>query len=125
MTGWETVKIPEEMLDKIDKFTRTQLAKEIGYTSRSQAVIAALREFLLKYKGNVTFYLKSPKHGKLEFKKSGPIIMCVKCKDRTCEHAIFLFRNQKQFDFDLIENGEILAGTDFDKEIDIGNPQPL
>jgi len=125
MTGWETVKIPEEMLDKIDKFTRTQLAKEIGYTSRSQAVIAALREFLLKYKGNVTFYLKSPKYGKLEFKKGGPIIICVKCKDRTCEHAILLLRHQKQFDFDLIENGEILAGTDFDKEIDIGNPQPL
>lgn len=125
MTGWKTIKIPDEMVDKMDKFTRTQLAKEIGYTSRSQAVIAALREFLLKYKGNVTFYLQSPKHGKLEFKKSGPITICVKCKSRICEHAILLFRHQKLFDFDLMENGDILSGVDFDKEIDIRNPQQL
>lgn len=125
MTGWETVKIPEEMLNKIDKFTKSQMAKDLGYTSRSQTVITALRDFLEKYKGDVTFYLKSPKYGKLQFRKSGSMIMCVKCKSQTCEHGIELFKHKRLFEFDLLEDGDILVGVDFDKDADIKKPQKI
>ncbi len=121
MAGWKTIKIPDEMSDKIDKFTESQIAKELGYTSRSQAVIAAIRDFILKNKGLVTFYLKSPKYGKLKFKKSGPIIICTKCKSQICDHAVLLFKHKKLFDFDLMENGEVLVGIDFDKKPNMRN----
>ena len=123
MVEWQTVKIPRELIEKIDKFTNSKIAKEVGYTSRSQAVITALRDFLLKWKGEVTFYLKSPRYGKLEFKKDGPIIFCVKCRSQICDHAVLLFKHKRLFDFDLMENGDVLSGVDFDKIPDVRRPQ--
>lgn len=125
MVEWETAKLPKELIAKIDKFIESEFAKEYGYTSRSQAIIRGMGEFLERYKGPIHFTLKSPKLGKLKFKKTGPIVICIKCKTRVCEDTVELFKHSKLFDLDLLDDGDILSGVDFDQKIDILNPQKI
>lgn len=117
MTGWETVKLPQKMVEKIDKFVDSDFAEEYGFTSRSQVVVEGMREFLEKWR-RFSFYLKSPKYGKLKFNKVGPFILCARCKSQVCVHAVDLFRHKRLFDFDILEDGSILSGVDYDKKPD-------
>ncbi|MEM3437241.1 MAG: ribbon-helix-helix domain-containing protein [Nitrososphaerales archaeon] len=43
---WNKVNIPQEMLDLIDKYLKTEMAKQRGLTSRSDVAIEAIRKFL-------------------------------------------------------------------------------
>ncbi len=125
MAEWETIRIPSGLSEKVDKFLETKFADEWGYTSKSQVIVSAVRNFLQQNR-KLVFYLKSPKFGqKLKFKKNGPLIFCVEHNSQVCIHTAELFRHKKLFDFDLLDDGDILAGVDFDKKPDIKNPQPI
>ena len=123
MTGWETVKVPQDLIDHIEKFLKKD-GKELGYTSRSQVVITSIREFLDRYR-KFTFYLKHPKLGKIKFHKKGPYIFCAKHNSTNCKEIGELFRHQKLFDFTLLDDNDILSGVDYDKDVDITKPQKI
>jgi len=124
MAKWETIKIPEDMMKKFDKFIESEIAKDYGITNRSTAVVRAMSDFLAKYR-HFSFYLKSEKHGKTKFVKKGPFILCAKCNSQVCKHAVDLLKHKKLFDFDSLDDGDVLAGVDFDRKIDITNPQKI
>ena len=116
MVEWETIRLPSDLAQKVDKFLETKFAKEIGFTSRSQVVVNGVREFLAKNR-YFTFYLKSKKFGKkLKFNKKGSMIFCADCNSQVCNHAVDLFKHKRLFDFDLLDDGDVLAGINFDKK---------
>lgn len=45
-TRWNKVNIPQEMLDLIDKYLETDMAKQRGLTSRSDVAIESIKRFL-------------------------------------------------------------------------------
>ncbi|NWG09600.1 MAG: hypothetical protein HXX80_04755 [Nitrososphaerales archaeon] len=45
-TNWNKVNIPQEMLDLVDKYLQTEMAKQKGLKSRSDVAILAFRQFL-------------------------------------------------------------------------------
>lgn len=45
----KTVRISRSMVDAIDGFLRTTLAKKMGFNSKANVVTAAVRELLIKY----------------------------------------------------------------------------
>jgi len=49
MTEWPTVRLPKEMMDEVESFTKTDYAKKSGFTSKSQIMVAAVRDFLKHY----------------------------------------------------------------------------
>ena len=109
MTEWETIKLPKEMAQKIEKFIKTNYAKEGGFTSKSQVVVAAVRAFLQREQ-EVTFYLDSEKFNKkIPFKRISTMIFCQICNSQICEHSIHLQKHRNLFDFELIEDGAVLA----------------
>lgn len=55
MADWETIKIPKEMADRIEEIIQTHYAKEIGFTSKSQIVVTAVRDYLYHYSNNMTY----------------------------------------------------------------------
>jgi len=125
MAEWETIRIPSGLNKKVDTFLESDFAQEWGYTSRSQVIVSSVRNFLQQNR-KLVFYLKSPKFGKkLKFKKNGPLILCSEHNSQVCAHTVELFKHKKLFDFDLLDDGDILAGVDFDKKIDITNPQKI
>lgn len=109
MTEWDTIKLPKKMAQKIEKFTKTNYAEERGFTSKSQVVVAAVRDFLQREQ-EVRFYLDSEKYKKkLPFKRISNLIFCELCKSEVCEHAIHLMKHKTGFEFEMVQDGEILA----------------
>jgi len=49
MTDWPTVRLPKEMMDEVESFTKTAYAKKSGFTSKSQVMVSAVRDFLKHY----------------------------------------------------------------------------
>ena len=124
MVEWETIRLPTELAQKVDNFLKTDFAKEFGYTSRSQVVVNSVRDFLAVNR-KFTFFLNHPKYGKLKFHKKGPLIFCAQHNKVNCKEVTELYRHSKSFDFDLLDDGDILSGVDFDRKIDIKNPQRI
>ena len=54
---WKTVKIPKGLSERVDEFVKSQEAYHQGWTSNSQVVAHAVRQFL-ESKGS----LKTPEH---------------------------------------------------------------
>jgi len=109
LADWETIRLPKELAKMIDNFVKSKYAKERGYTSKSQVVVNAVRDHLMREK-EVTFQMNSKKYrSKLKFKRMGDMIFCQKCRSRVCEHAIHLFKHNRLFYFPIIENGSILS----------------
>ena len=54
---WKTVKLPKGLSERIDEFVKSQEAYHQGWTSNSQVVAHAIRQFL-ESKGS----LKTPEH---------------------------------------------------------------
>ena len=51
MVEWISAgKLPEDMMEEIKNFISSSSGKKLGFTSQSQVFIAAVREFLVKYK---------------------------------------------------------------------------
>jgi len=48
MVEWDTVRIPKSLSEEVEKFLQTDIAKRMGYNSKAQFVIDAVREYLLK-----------------------------------------------------------------------------
>ncbi len=55
MADWETVKLPKEMVQKIEEFTESQYAKQLGFTSKSQVVVTAIRDFISHYSDYMSY----------------------------------------------------------------------
>lgn len=49
MAEWPTVRLPKEMMERVESFANSQYAKQNGFTSKSQVIVAAVRDFLTKY----------------------------------------------------------------------------
>lgn len=47
--NYKTVRIPRKMVDIVEDFLKTDIAKELGLDSKSDVVTAAIRELLIKY----------------------------------------------------------------------------
>jgi len=43
------VKISKGLVEALDKFLKTNLAREMGFRSRAEVVATAVREFLIRY----------------------------------------------------------------------------
>ncbi len=54
---WKTVKLPKGLSERVDEFVKSQEAYNQGWTSNSQVVAHAIRQFL-ESKGS----LKTPEH---------------------------------------------------------------
>ena len=54
---WKTVKLPKGLAERVDEFVKSQEAYHQGWTSNSQVVAHAIRQFL-ESKGT----LKTPEH---------------------------------------------------------------
>jgi metal-responsive CopG/Arc/MetJ family transcriptional regulator len=54
---WKTVKLPKGLSERVDEFVKSQEAYHQGWTSKSQVVAHAIRQFL-ESKGS----LKTPEH---------------------------------------------------------------
>ena len=54
---WKTVKLPKGLSERVDEFVKSQEAYHQGWTSNSQVVAHAIRQFL-ESKGS----LKPPEH---------------------------------------------------------------
>tara|TARA_B100000959_G_scaffold231562_1_gene248061 strand:+ start:241 stop:441 length:201 start_codon:yes stop_codon:yes gene_type:complete len=54
---WKTVKLPKGLSERVDEFVKSQEAYHQGWTSNSQVVAHAIRQFL-ESKGS----LKTPEH---------------------------------------------------------------
>ena len=54
---WKTVKLPKGVAERVDEFVKSQEAYHQGWTSNSQVVAHAIRQFL-ESKGS----LKTPEH---------------------------------------------------------------
>ena len=54
---WKTVKLPKGLSERVDEFVKSQEAYHQGWTSNSQVVAHAIRQFL-ESKGS----LKNPEH---------------------------------------------------------------
>ena len=49
MTEWDTLRVPHELMEELEKFLESQVAKKTGFTSKTQATTTAMREFIQKY----------------------------------------------------------------------------
>lgn len=49
MADWETIKLPRDMVKRIEDVANSKYAKELGFTSKSQVAVTAVREFLRQY----------------------------------------------------------------------------
>lgn len=49
MVRWDTLRVPHELMEELEKFLKSPVAKKTGFTSKTQATTTATREFLLKY----------------------------------------------------------------------------
>jgi metal-responsive CopG/Arc/MetJ family transcriptional regulator len=54
---WKTVKLPKGLSERVDEFVKSQEAYHQGWTSNSQVVAHAIRQFL-ESKGS----MKTPEH---------------------------------------------------------------
>ena len=55
MADWETVKLPRDMVRRLNEFVETKYAKNSGFTSKSQVIVFAVREFLRNYSSYLTY----------------------------------------------------------------------
>ncbi|MCP8308928.1 MAG: hypothetical protein H3Z54_09585 [archaeon] len=74
---WNKVNIPQEMLDLVDKYLNTDIAKQKGLKSRSDVAILAFREFL-EEEG-----MYAPK--KMSSEKKIKKVTCANCGELTLE----------------------------------------
>ena len=109
MADWPTVRLPREMMNEVEKFMETKRAKKMGFTNKSQIMVAAVREFLQREQ-EIRFYLKSKKFKKnIPFKRISTMIFCDLCNSQVCEHTVQLHKHRNLFNFELIQDEAILA----------------
>lgn len=47
--GWTSISISEQMIEEIDKFVNSDAGKKLGFRSRADVAVAAVRDLLEKY----------------------------------------------------------------------------
>ena len=133
MAKWETVKLPIEMVDAIEDYIQTEQSKAEGFTSKSQVVVTAVRDFLTKrlqkqkletvavsnnYVILVDHKLNSHVVVKLESKKIHCSIDGEINQEKPCMH-IFLALLEKTF-FNYVKKNSIKF-PNFGKDFDINS----
>lgn len=53
---WKPVQLPKEVMDELEAFADSKLAKSFGFTSKSHMAAFAIREFLSHYSDYITTY---------------------------------------------------------------------
>lgn len=113
MVEWDSVRIPKGLSEEIEKFLKTEAARRLGYNSKAQLVVDAVREYLAKigrkprlehvntYKNRVTILDRELEgHGRvidvvfLEEKNGLEKIIypyCTYCQTNDCLHADYAF----------------------------------
>lgn len=96
MVDWETIKLPKHMVQKINEFIETEYAQQNGYTSKSQVVVSAVREFLKKYAYTKISVIASSSNNVilLDDKSESPIFVKIKNKKISCSKD-GLLKNEK------------------------------
>jgi len=108
-TEWTSISLPVPLMKQLDKYLETEDSLMKGYTSKAQVISQIIRKFLQQEK-QVTFYLDSKKYKKkLPFKRVGKSVFCMLCRSQVCEHGMRLQRHRANIDFDLMEEGDIIA----------------
>jgi len=49
MADWDTIKLPRDMVKHMEDMANSRYGKELGFTSKSQIAVTAVREFLKQY----------------------------------------------------------------------------
>jgi len=106
MADWPTVRLPKELMKRVEDFVETNYAKRDGFTNKSQIMVIAVREFLQKYSKyqNYLEYVESEKQDELivkDYAKNNSFkikinfeeknLFCNKDNSKSCEHVKFLF----------------------------------
>lgn len=105
MVDWGTVKLPRDMVRRLSEFVETNYAKNSGFTSKSQVVVFAVREFLRNYSSYLAFldYLGFEKNivklmdhelgaiVNVKFDKEEHELFCNKHNSDSCDHVRFLW----------------------------------
>ena len=134
MAEWPTVRLPKEMMDEVERFTNTRYAKQNGFTSKSQVIVAAVRDFLKKYLQNqIRVITSSSNHVTIiDNRSESPIFVerknkKIKCSEdgllkneKPCIHMV-LSLYETQF-FNTVKKNGLLSdfGKDYnEKDIEI------
>lgn len=111
MADWETIKIPREMAKHMESMAKSKYGHTLGFTSKSQIAVTALREFLKQYSDFLTYLelidisdniviIRDHKLGKnIKLVIKNGKITCDKDKESSCKHiefALIIPRVQKQ-----------------------------
>lgn len=105
MVEWETIKLPRDMVQRLSEFIGTNSAKNSGFTSKSQTVVFAVREFLRNYSSYLAYldYLGFEKNivklmdhelgstVNVKFDKEKHELFCNKHSSDSCDHIRFLW----------------------------------
>jgi hypothetical protein len=105
MVDWETVKLPRDMIQRLNEFVESNYAKDNGFTSKSQVIVFAVREFLRSYSGFLAYLdyiefennvVKIMDHElgtivSVEIDRENTTLFCKKHNSDTCNHVRFLW----------------------------------
>lgn len=117
MVEWRTVRIQKELLEEVERFLETDLAKREGYNSKAQFITDAIREYLGRYRKlrprleHVNVYRNRVTILDRELEGRGRIVdvvfmrrkngeeiiypYCTYCQSSDCIHADFAFEIPK------------------------------
>ena len=117
MVEWRTVRIPKELLEEVERFLKTELARKQGYNSKAQFITDAIREYLSRYQSlkprleHINVYRNRVTILDRELEGRGRIVdvvfvqrddhekivypYCTYCQSSDCVHADFAFEIPK------------------------------
>ena len=99
MAQWDTLRVPHELMEELEKFLESAVAKKTGFTSKTQATTTAMREFIQKYSRrfeHVNTYedrveIMDNNIGKrgdiVTVQLKGKMAFCDYCKSNDCVHV--------------------------------------
>lgn len=104
-TKWKSIMLPKQLNEQLETFSESDLAKNLGFTNKSQIAANAVREFLRNYSSYLTYldYLGLEKKtvkimdyniGKvieLMFDSENEILSCKHDNSNNCKHVQFLW----------------------------------
>ena len=96
MVDWETVKLPRQMIQRVNEFVETDYAKQNGFTSKSQVIVTAVRDFLKKYSQTKISIITTSSNNviMLDDKLESPVFVEIKNKKIKCSED-GLLKNEK------------------------------
>ncbi|QLH06659.1 ribbon-helix-helix domain-containing protein [Nitrosopumilus ureiphilus] len=100
-TKWKSIMLPKELIDQLEKFSESNVSRNLGFTNKSQMAAYAVRDFLKHYSSFMAYLelmdvesdfviLMDYKIGTtVKVKDKNGKLTCSKHKDQ-CEHMDFV-----------------------------------